>query len=125
MDMSYISQTVVEFTFKIDIFQTYFYECNMLPCFVEREHINRGEDIIGNNTLPEPVSTGEYMLSEKQSVVYNDMRVLVYTTATETATGVKMYYGGMNNVFQELIFFRYQYYNCATISNVNFSGKRI
>lgn len=99
MDMSYISQTVVEFTFKIDIFQTYFYECNILPCFVEREHINRSEDIIGNNTLPEPVSTGEYLLSEKQSVTYNDMRVLVYTTATESVTGVKMYYGGMNNVF--------------------------
>lgn len=103
MDISYVSSTVVELTYKLDIFQTYYYNCTMLPCFVEREHINRSEDTIGANTLPEPVSTGEYKMYHKESVTYNDMRVLVYTTASDP--NIPMYKGGINGVFSGINIF--------------------
>lgn len=99
MDIAYISNTVIELTYKLDIFQTYFYNCTMKPCFVEREHINRSEDVIGANTLPEPVSTGEYRMYRRETVDYNEMRVLVYTTAPNGTGGVEMYKGGLNGVF--------------------------
>ena len=57
--MEYVSEGYTDVVFEIDPLQTYYFDINIRPSFVEREHTN--DDTIGNNTLPENVELGEYV----------------------------------------------------------------
>lgn len=58
VNSTYISPNRTDIEFEIDIFQTYYYVCQLQTCYVERHHWARSLDTIGANTLPEPVSEG-------------------------------------------------------------------
>ena len=53
----YVNEQVCEFEFTIDDLQTWYFDYSLTPVFVEREHA--ATDVIGDNLLDEPVSTGE------------------------------------------------------------------
>ena len=60
-DVLYINDNVVEFTFEIDCFHTYYNNYEFGYCLVERANILSGDNI-GNYTLKEPVDLGyEYV----------------------------------------------------------------
>nr|DAL42396.1 MAG TPA_asm: Major tail protein [Caudoviricetes sp.] len=102
LEINYISSTVAELTYKLDIFQTYYYNCNMLPCFVEREHINRNDDKIGVNVLAEPLDTGITKMYTKATADFNEMGVCIYHTVNVTEhpdINIPVYKGSVNNVF--------------------------
>lgn len=58
-DVRYISDTSSEIFYTIDVIQTFWFDVEILPCFVEREHVE--DDTIGLHTLPEPVEIGPYL----------------------------------------------------------------
>lgn len=55
---NYVNNEITEVTFEIDVIQTYFLDCSLRQCFVERGHTS--DDTIGKNRVPENLETGEY-----------------------------------------------------------------
>lgn len=62
----YVSANVCEITFSIDIFQTFFYDCEFKECIVEREMINRNDDLIGENRINENILECSYIINKKE-----------------------------------------------------------
>ena len=56
-DMEYVNDNMTRITIKTDVWQTYQFDLQYKPCFVEREHTN--DDTIGKNTYPENLELGE------------------------------------------------------------------
>lgn len=67
-DVEYVSNNVCEVFYEIDIMQTWFFECSLKPCMIERTHVPVAEDTIGANLTPEPVQLMEYTYSNKQEI---------------------------------------------------------
>ena len=67
-NMEYINENCTAITIETDVWQTYMFDVVKKSCFVEREHTNN--DTIGNNTIPEGLDTGEYIVNSIESVGY-------------------------------------------------------
>ena len=50
---------------ETDVFQTWQFDITYKPSFIEREMLSTVDDVIGANTLPENLETGEYMIQEQ------------------------------------------------------------
>lgn len=57
--VEYVSEAASKVWYEIDLIQTWYFECELMPCLVEREH--SVTDVIGENILPEPVAIGDYV----------------------------------------------------------------
>lgn len=68
-DMTYSNDGVTLIHIKTDVWQTWQFDLNYKPCFVEREHTNN--DSIGSNLLPENLELGEYVINSTQDLDYN------------------------------------------------------
>lgn len=55
----YLSENSTGIKLKTDVWQTYQFDLNWHPCFVEREHVN--DDTFGKHTIPEGIEYGEYI----------------------------------------------------------------
>ena len=64
-DMEYISDEVTDVIIKLDVFQTYQFDFHYLKSFVEREHANT--DVVGDNTIPEGLEKGEFIINKKEN----------------------------------------------------------
>lgn len=64
----YIAEHTTRIYFTVDIWSTYFKNVNLLPCFVEREHVN--DDTIGANTVDEGLAVQEIVANE--DAIYDD-----------------------------------------------------
>lgn len=60
-NVEYRADNTVRIIFEIDVFQTWFYNLKIQPCFVEREHVN--DDTIGLHTVPENIMMGDPICS--------------------------------------------------------------
>lgn len=60
-NMQYINDEVTEIKLKTDVWQTWQFDINLEPSFVEREHVS--DDTVGAHTLNEEINTGEYMVN--------------------------------------------------------------
>ena len=67
-NMEYINENCTAITIETDVWQTYMFDVVKKSCFVEREHVN--DDTIGNNTVPEGLDTGEYVVNSIESIGY-------------------------------------------------------
>ena len=56
----YVNNSCVEISYQIDVMQTFLFDYTLKQCFVEREHSNT--DAIGENTVPETLEQGEYII---------------------------------------------------------------
>lgn len=92
--VEYVNNETSEVTFEIDSLQTYMFDVTIKECFVEREHISL--DDIGANIQPEPVQTGEYVISDYNPLDVNiaDMAVLIMI-ADEDSQDYGDLYGGI------------------------------
>lgn len=63
-DLRYISDGVTEVEIETDVIQTWLFDYQFKPSFIEREHTK--DDTIGKNTVPENLETGEYIVNGKQ-----------------------------------------------------------
>lgn len=57
-DIQYVNSKTTELTLEIDVMQTWYFDYELEPCFVEREHVS--SDRIGEHTNPEPAMGLEY-----------------------------------------------------------------
>lgn len=57
--MTYISDGLTDVVFKVDPIQTFMFDFETQPSFIEREHTNN--DTVGNNLIPENLEYGEYV----------------------------------------------------------------
>ena len=58
-DVRYVNDGMTEIKIETDVMQTWKFEINYKPSFIEREHVN--DDSRGANLLPEGLETGEYI----------------------------------------------------------------
>lgn len=59
--IEYINNEVAEIQFTIDPIQSWFFDYTLNQCYIVRE--TPSSDAIGENILPEPIATGEYVLN--------------------------------------------------------------
>lgn len=57
--IEYLSDGATAISIKTDVWQTWQFDLNYKPVFVEREHVN--DDTPGKNLVPENLETGEYV----------------------------------------------------------------
>lgn len=61
-DMKYESDECTIIEIETDVIQTWLFDYNVLPSFIEREHVT--DDTIGLHTIPEGLETGEYICND-------------------------------------------------------------
>lgn len=64
--VEYLSENSSAITIKTDVWQTWQFDLNWHPCFVEREHVN--DDTFGKHTIPEGLEYGEYIIKDYTKV---------------------------------------------------------
>lgn len=85
--VEYINPTTTEITYEIDVMQTWFVDCELKQCFIERSHT--ATDNIGDNLVPEDVTPGEFKVSalydlfptdttNAMAVVTSSWKIVVY-----------------------------------------------
>lgn len=62
-DWEYLSNGCTIISFMIDDIQTWFFDCTLGDCFVEREHAMN--DALGSNRVPEPVGSDRTIMTER------------------------------------------------------------
>ncbi len=67
--IEYVNDGVSLITFDEDIYQTWLFQLQIMPSFVEREHVN--DDTPGANTVPENIITGEPVVQTRIESVFN------------------------------------------------------
>lgn len=73
-DVIWKSPNSTDMAIRTDVWQTWQFDLNFKPVFVEREHVN--DDTIGLHTVPENIELGDFII--------NDMRKIpMYTTGTD------------------------------------------
>ena len=80
---------------ETDVFQTWYFDITFKSSFVEREHVN--VDTVGLHTIPEGLETGEYIINEKDSSIFNDTCFLM--NVSETTTGEKLLATNVNGIW--------------------------
>lgn len=101
-NIEYINDNTVELSLEMDVMQTYMFDYELLPCFVEREHI--ADDTIGANVVDEGLEVGEYVSINDQDVDLNDYLIMILATgdpgiAQEGGELVPSLGSKFNNVF--------------------------
>lgn len=89
-DMQYVNDSMTLVSIKTDVWQTWQFDIDIKKCFVEREHVNN--DTIGLHTVPEGLETGEYVVSNSESLGLfsddiDDYIVVLGVTKLVTAPG--------------------------------------
>lgn len=104
-DMEYINENCTAITFETDVYQTYMFDIVKKTCFVEREHVN--DDTFGNNTVPEGLDTGEFIINECDEFTRMDLTYnIVGVSRPQTDTEVNSIYGGsMNGIYTGLSYY--------------------
>lgn len=57
--INYVNDATIELELEQDVIQTNLFRFNLLPCFVERQHVTN--DAVGANTIDEGLDVGEYV----------------------------------------------------------------
>lgn len=57
--VEYVNNNTVDVFYTTDVMQTWLFDYYMEECFIERQHTET--DILGENTVPEGLETGEYL----------------------------------------------------------------
>lgn len=77
-DYQYVSETVTEIEFELDVIQSYLFNYDELPCMVLREHVN--SDYAGEHITGEPVEIGPVITrSFEQDDLFKNYLIVVAT----------------------------------------------
>lgn len=64
-DWEYLNNGNTLISFMIDDMQTWFFDCTLGDCFVDREHAM--DDTVGANRIPEPIGSDRVMMTQRWS----------------------------------------------------------
>lgn len=62
LNVAYVNNQTAEITYQIDVMQTWHFDYQVLPSFVEREHV--AGDKPGDNLVPDNLELGEYIVDD-------------------------------------------------------------
>ena len=99
-DVEYVNNKTSRIRFKIDVMQTWYFDYELIPCFIERQHVQT--DVLGENIQEEQIETGPYWhfdlyhvpLGENYIVVCGTVKPKDGVTQKWTAADVEPYQGG-------------------------------
>lgn len=91
-NMEYVNENCTRITFETDCYQTWLFQIQYKPTFVEREHVN--DDTIGLHILDEGLQLGEYVCNKKHQWLHDndniytnsDMVIVIGATAQKDKT---------------------------------------
>lgn len=95
--ITYINNATSEIEYHLDLMQTFFFDYDIPPCFVEREHALT--DLIGDNMIPEPVGGGEMTVKQRWLFNFTDFYVVIKYVPNEKV----LYKFSYDNVNQKWI----------------------
>lgn len=97
--VEYLSENSCAIKIKTDPWQTWQFQLNWHPCFVEREHVN--DDTFGKHTIPENIEYGEYIVKDYTTVNLNADLAHCYIILQVSDMPKPMYntYTGANRVY--------------------------
>lgn len=103
-NVRWLSANSVAIEFELDVFSECYYTMNALPCFVERMHIPKSQDIAGANIVPDDLETGTMECYHHTNLPLGNMRIGVYVTEMPSGEGEPPGTNHMfNNVYSGLI----------------------
>lgn len=79
--VEYVNNVTTEIRYEMDVMQTWFFDYELGECFIDREH--SATDTIGENTVPENLEKGPYIVTSQTQQLAGDL--YVYFMATEAA----------------------------------------
>lgn len=82
--IEYINDNTVELSLEMDVIQTYLFDFNLLPCFVERNHTT--SDGIGEHTVEEGLDVGELTVNGQNTIDPGNLCIMVMSTINPNAT---------------------------------------
>lgn len=110
-NVTWLSADSVSIDFELDIFSECFYTTNFKPCFVERMHIPKAQDVAGANVVPDDIETG---VMECYHHTYIDLGVPylgLYVTELVQAGDETVYTHYLNNMYSGLYYTAYKMEN--------------
>ena len=93
-DMKYVNDERTDVFIQTDCIQTWMFDMEIKPCFVEREHV--AYDGYGEHTIDEGLEFGDYKAVESRSITIGDEKVIVAAvskTPDEKTSVGRMYHG--------------------------------
>ena len=95
--VEYINNSVTQINFELDVIQTWYFDFELEPCFVERMHT--ASDAKYSNIVPEPLEPGEYIYQNisHELITQNLVVLIAVTEVTNGESQGKLYghiYGG-------------------------------
>ena len=79
--VTYLSDSSVELHITMDVIQTYMFDWDLKPCFVERTHTSSDE--FGEHTVPEGLETGPLISSGQHEVDLEDNCILLLMSCNQ------------------------------------------
>jgi hypothetical protein len=123
--VEYVNEMAVNIYYEIDVFQTYCLDWTLEPCMVERTHTTT--DVIGENTIAEPIDTGKLICQKREVIRGNnsddyfrnyvvclwfvDADGSIVPSLTEAGYGFGGIYSGLKCFYQD--------YGSSGIKNIN------
>lgn len=65
-DIRYVNENVTDLVFEIDIMQTYMFDYELLPCYIERAHQDNSDNV-GDNLITDNIAVGNMVNTSIQS----------------------------------------------------------
>ena len=95
--VEYINNSVTQINFELDVIQTWFFDFEIEPCFIERMH--PATDLKYSNIVPEPLEPGEYIYQNiSHETITSELAVIIAVVNVQQGqTQGKLYgniYGG-------------------------------
>ena len=82
-NVEYVNDSTVELTLELDVMQTYMFDYELLPSYVERQHVT--DDTIGLHTLDEGLEVGELVNLLHTNYDMTDLCIMVMSTINPNA----------------------------------------
>lgn len=111
-NMEYVNENCTKITFETDCFQTWYFQIQYKPTFVEREHVN--DDTVGLNILEENLQLGEYVCNKNYKLLHTDdsalntntdLSIVVACTLDTSGTGFTNAGTQVDGIFQGVNYF--------------------
>lgn len=116
--MEYISENTTAIYFTTDAWQTWLFDIEFMPSFIERKHVTN--DARGANTVPEGLETGEYICNEmfKLENTRENYCIVVGSTANLQSSSMENDFGGnYTGTYSGVGYYWYRMQNTAELAS--------
>lgn len=92
--VEYINNSVTQVNFELDVIQTWFFDFEIEPCFIERMH--PATDLKYSNIVPEPLEPGEYIYQNiSHETITSELAVIIAVVNVQQGQSQGKLYGNI------------------------------